>query len=178
MKIISLLALLLQTLVTSTTQTAQIFALGKVEFKIKNMGLNVTGTMVGVFIQVKQPSANPATWSIEGTADPLTISTGIALRDKHLMKSDYFDVEKYPAIRLQSVSIKPKGKDNYEGTFVLTIKSTRKNIIIPFLIKKNGDSNSMKGEFTINRLDYGLGEKSIILADNVTIKVSALFNSN
>lgn len=175
MTLISLVIFLLQSFVATMPQTDPVFVSGKVEFKIKNMGLNVSGTMSGVSIQFNQPSANPATWSIEGTADAATISTGIALRDKHLKKSDYFDVEKHPVIRLRSVTIQSKGKDQYEGTFALTIKSTSKNIIVPFSIKKSGNSNNIEAEFIINRLDYGLGEESTILADNVKIKVSALF---
>jgi polyisoprenoid-binding protein YceI len=151
------------------------FVSGKVEFRIKNMGLAVNGTMNISSVQFNQPSTDPATWSIEGSAVPATISTGIELRDKHLKRSDYFDITNYPAIRLQSNGIKPKGGNKYEGTFNLTVKNVTKTVIIPFSILKEGKSSNIEGEFTINRLDYGIGEESTILSDNVKIKVSALF---
>jgi polyisoprenoid-binding protein YceI len=159
----------------AVAQTIPQFVSGKVEFKIKNMGFNVTGTMGVISIQLKQPSVDAITWGIEGSAEPATISTGINLRDKHLKKADYFDTDNFPAIRLQSTAITSKGKNNYEGKFNLTIKAITKSVIILFTIIKNEKSINIEGEFTINRLDYKLGEESSILAEDVKIKVSALF---
>jgi polyisoprenoid-binding protein YceI len=155
-------------------QTVPAFVSGKVEFKIKNMGFTVNGTMGVNSIELKQPSADATTWSIEGSAEPATISTGINLRDKHLKKADYFDAGNYPAIRLQSTAIASKGKNTYEGKFNLTIKTITKVIIIPFTIIKNNQSINLEGEFNINRLDYKLGEESSILADDVKIKITAI----
>lgn len=171
----SILAFITGMLTAGSAQTATTFVSGKVEFTIINMGLPVEGTMEATDLQFKQPAADPTTWTLEGSAAPATILTGIALRDKHLKKSDYFNADQYPAIRLQSTSIRAKGKNMYEGTFTLMLKGIAKAVIIPFSIVKNGDSNTIAGEFTINRLDYGLGEESSILADNVKIRVSAVF---
>lgn len=172
------LAFITGMLIEGSAQTATTFVSGKVAFTIKNMGLNVNGAMNVDSMLFTQPTADPATWNIEGSAAPVTISTGIALRDKHLKKSDYFDTAQYPVIRLQSTSIRTKGKNVYEGTFNLMLKRITKTVIIPFSIVKNGNSNNVEGEFSINRLDYGLGEASSILADNVKIKVSAVFKVN
>lgn len=159
----------------SNAQTSSSFVSGKVQFTIKNMGLNVNGTMNITAIQFNQPSSDPKTWSIQGSADPATISTGIDLRDKHLKKSDYFNVVQYPFIRLQSTAIKSKGKNAYEGIFTLTLKDITKTVIIPFYISKQNHTSNIEGEFMINRLEFKLGEESSILADKVKIKVSAVF---
>jgi polyisoprenoid-binding protein YceI len=151
------------------------FISGIVEFKIRNMGLSVNGSMGISEIEFKQPSADPTTWSLEGNAAPGTISTGIELRDKHLKKKDYFDIINYPVIRLQSTRIRIKGKNSYEGAFDLSIKEITKTVIIPFTILKKENANNVTGEFTINRLDYRLGEESSILSEKVVIKVSAIF---
>jgi polyisoprenoid-binding protein YceI len=148
----------------------------KIEFKIKNMGMTVDGSMDITELQFIQPSADPSTWSLEGSASPATISTGIGLRDKHLKRADYFDIEKYPLIRIQSSQIRSKGKSKYEGTFAITIKGVSKTIIIPFNISENNKAKQVAGEFTINRLDFGIGEKSSILADAVAIKVTGVFS--
>lgn len=153
------------------------FISGKVEFKIKNMGLTVDGTMNIRDLFFKQPTADPSTWTLSGSASPATIETGIGIRDKHLKKSDYFDIEKHPLIQMQSTGIKPKSKNNYEGTFTLTVKGISKTVSIPLSIVNNGNLNQVEGEFTINRLQFGLGEKSSILADYVKIKVTGVFPS-
>src|SRR6187402_3089422 len=102
MKVIFIIALLIKVpFVSGHIQSeATTFVSGKVEFKIKNMGFTVNGTIGGVTIQFNQSAADPTTWSLEGSAAPATIATGIGLRDKHLKRSDYFDIDKYPFIRL------------------------------------------------------------------------------
>lgn len=159
----------------SSAQTLPVFVSGKIEFTIKNMGVAVNGTMTGASMQFKQPSADPAMWELEGTVSPVTISTGIDLRDQHLKRTDYFDMAHYPVTSLRSTGIVTKGKNNYEGTFNLTIKGITKSVIIPFTIRKTSKSMDVEGIFTINRLDYGLGEESTVLSDHVTIRVFARF---
>lgn len=141
------------------------------------MGFAVDGNMEIAQLLFKQPSSDPSTWILEGNASPATITTGIGIRDKHLKKTDYFDIEKFPLIRLQSSGIKAKGK-NYEGVFTLTIKQISRTVIIPFSIYNNGNSSHLEGEFTINRLDFGIGEKSSILDNAVKIKVTGVFSSS
>jgi polyisoprenoid-binding protein YceI len=157
--------------------TTNSFVSGNIAFTIKNMGLTVGGKMDLVDIQFSQPTADPATWQLEGTASPGTIATGIGIRDKHLKKTDYFDVEHHPLIRMQSSGIRLKGKNNYEGSFSLTIKGITKTVTVPFSISENADAKNITGEFTINRLDYGLGEESAVLSDNVKIRVTGTFKN-
>lgn len=159
----------------TSAQTSPAFVSGKVSFTIQNMGRPVNGTITGVRMQFKRPSADPVMWSLEGTVSPGTISTGIDLRDQHLKRSDYFDIAHYPVTSLRSTGIVSKGRNTYEGAFNLTIKGITKPVIIPFTIRKTNESMDIEGLFTINRLDYGLGEASTILSDNVTISVFARF---
>ena len=112
--------------------------------------------------------------SIQVSADPSSIETGIGIRDKHLRRSDYFDTNTYPEIRLQSKSFRKTGKNEFEGKFDLTIKSTTKEITIPFTRKKKGDITYYEGDFEINRLDFNIGEESLTLDETVRVRVSAV----
>ena len=47
-----------------------------------------------------------------------------------------------------------------------------KNVSIPFTISEAGNGYELKGEFSINRLDYGLGESSVILSDMVIVTIA------
>src|SRR5688572_27673197 len=129
--------------VDTNEQATNSFVAGKVEFAIKNMGLTVDGKMDLVGLQFSQPAADPSTWQLSGSASPGTIATGIAIRDKHLKKRDYFDVGNHPLIRMQSSAIKAKGKNNYEGSFNLTIKGITKTVIVYFTVSANGDSKNL-----------------------------------
>jgi polyisoprenoid-binding protein YceI len=151
------------------SQTKNIFEPTPVNFVIKNAGLKVNGSMNGLegFIIMDAQSTVPV--KIEGTIDPNTIKTGIGLRDNHLKKADYFNVKEFPKIHMTSTLIKKSSGQKYTGNFELTIKDIKKNISIPFTFSATGDGYAMQGEFSINRLDFGLGESSVILSDSVRI---------
>jgi polyisoprenoid-binding protein YceI len=142
-----------------------------INFIIKNAGLKVNGFIEGLEGFIIMDSKNESLIKIEGTIDPNTIQTGINLRDKHLKKADYFSVKEFPKIRMTSTSIKKRGNGKYVGNFDLVIKDIKKNIAIPFTLSSKNNVYALKGEFSINRLDFNLGEKSIILSDNVDVKL-------
>ena len=142
-----------------------------VNFVIKNAGINVNGSIGGLeaFMIIDPQNASPI--KIEGTIDPNTIQTGIALRNNHLKKRDYFNVKEFPKIFMTSTEIKKNSNRKYVGNFDLSIKDVKKNVSIPFTFSSTGNIYVLKGEFSINRLDFKLGEESIILSDDVKIKI-------
>src|SRR5262245_57478640 len=109
-----------------------------VNFIIKNAGLKVKGSMSGLDGFIIIDSQNSSLIKIEGTINPCTIQTGIALRDKHLKKADYFNVAEFTKIFMTSTQIK-KSNRRYVGNFDLTIKDIKKNITIPFTISPTGN---------------------------------------
>jgi polyisoprenoid-binding protein YceI len=135
-------------------------------FVIKNAGFNVDGSFKGLTYKLKFDDGG-ANDVINASVDASTINTNNGARDKHLRKSDYFDVEKYPKISLKSVSFTKLSTGKYKGTFKLTIKATTKTVEIPFTFNKG----AFEGEVEINRLDYGVGESSWVLSNTVKIKV-------
>jgi polyisoprenoid-binding protein YceI len=147
-----------------------------INFIIKNAGVKVNGFIAGLegFIIMDSQTERPI--KIEGTIDPNTVQTGITLRDNHLKKADYFNVKEFPKMRMTSTSITKTGKGKYLGNFDLVIKDIKKNISIPFTLSAKNNVYALKGEFSINRLDFNLGEKSIILSDNVDVKLE--FNTH
>jgi polyisoprenoid-binding protein YceI len=145
-----------------------------VNFKVINAGLEVDGTLKVKSTNIRFDPDRLRDASIQVSADPSSIETGIGIRDKHLRRSDYFDTNSYPEIRLQSKSFRKTGKNEFEGRFELTIKSTTKVIAIPFTRKQKGNTTYYEGDFEINRLDFNIGEQSLTLDETVRIKVSAV----
>jgi polyisoprenoid-binding protein YceI len=144
-----------------------------VKFSVYNAGMEATGTLGVATAQIKFHSDELDPSTISATADPATIQTGIAIRDKHLKRSDYFDIEKYNAINLTSKSIRKMGKNKYKGVFNLTMKGITKSIVIPFNLVYEDKSIIYRGVFEINRLDFNLGEESLILDKKVKIYFEA-----
>jgi polyisoprenoid-binding protein YceI len=146
---------------------------GKTEFTILNAGMEVTGTIENIKGEIKFDSENLGHSVVDITADPRTIQTGIAIRDKHLKRKDYFDVEKYPVISMSSKSFRRAGKNKFVGRFALTIKGQTRTIEVAFTVKHGSKAIHYEGNFEINRLDFNLGEKSTILDEKVRINFVA-----
>ena len=142
----------------------------QIVFHISNAGFEVAGTISGVAGEIKFSKNKLDQSYFRATAKSETIKTGNRLRDKHLKKADYFDVEKYPTIRVETNNIIPS-KDGFTAHAVITIKGVTKNIDIPFGFKQTKDGAEFKGSFSLNRLDFGVGGKSFILSDTVRIDI-------
>ncbi|MFK7922014.1 MAG: YceI family protein [Bacteroidia bacterium] len=138
-----------------------------VSFEINNMGVAVDGSLSSPTGTVIFDPSDLAGSSINAEVKVSTINTGIELRDKDLVKEEYFDAAKYPSIRFVSSSIS-KTSSGYQAKGTLTIKGKSKDINVPFTV----ENEVFKGKFNINRLDFHLGESSWILGDEVRIKFS------
>ncbi|GAB3710983.1 hypothetical protein GCM10027592_48130 [Spirosoma flavus] len=143
-----------------------------VTFKIKNAGLNVDGSFGGFSGMLVFDPAMPEKAQLSASVDAATLETGVNMRNNHLKKEEYFDVAKYPRINLKSTRIEKKGATAYLGTFALTIKETTRTVMIPFTVTQTGMIAQFVGEFVINRRDYDVGGRSLLMGSDVTINLS------
>lgn len=162
--------------IISTYCTCRVYAQNLVTrsvitFQIKNLGITIGGSINGLVTKVHFTPANLGSSTLEASVDVNTINTDNSSRDEHLRTEDFFDVAHYSKITLKSVGFKHKNGNNYVGTFILTIKDKSKQIEIPFTFLDKENAVEFKGAFKINRLDFGVGSKSMILSDEVIINV-------
>ncbi len=142
----------------------------KVAFTVKNFGLNVNGKLGGLEGIFTLHEVNIEKSYFEATVQGNTIDTGIALRDKHLRQKNYFDVEKYPVIRIASTGISKRG-NQFIADAVVTIRNITKRVSIPFTIEKDQSRMILKSNFTLNRLDFDVGGKSFSMDDSVQVRL-------
>jgi polyisoprenoid-binding protein YceI len=140
-------------------------------FKIKNMGIGTGGNIGGIQADINFSKDKPESSTITATADVNTINTDNDMRDGHLKNAEYFDVAKYPKITMKSVTIKHKSGNNYLGTFNVTIKDKTKLIDVPFTYIVNGSAAEFKGSFKMQRTDFGVGNSSMVLGNDVTVEI-------
>lgn len=145
-----------------------------ITFKIKNAGLTVDGSFTGLEAEIKFNQLKPEESTIKASVNSKSVNTGNNMRDEHIRKPEYFDVDKFPKITLQSTKIEKTGPITFKGTFNLTMKGVTKVVVIPFTFMKLPEKTEFKGSFQINRRDYGVGENSMTLSDNATINLSIL----
>jgi polyisoprenoid-binding protein YceI len=152
----------------SFSQIDKVIFDSEVNFEIKNAGLLVKGNFGELKGFIRFDPNNFKGSKIRVFVKATSISTAIEARDKHLKKKEYFDIESFPEIVLESKFFGSSEK-GYKGYFLLTMKGVSKDIVIPFTYIDKGDFVEMNGEFNLNRLDFGIGEKSFIMADNVKV---------
>ena len=143
----------------------------KVEFKIKNFGVHVSGSFLEIdvisFFDVSEIESS----YINAVIQVGSINTGNVKRDKHLLKDDFFDTDHFPILKLKSTKIEKLSETNFVLKGKLTIKNTTKIISIPLELIINNDSIIITSNFKINRRDYDVGGNIWVLANNVKIMV-------
>ncbi|MDR3681560.1 MAG: YceI family protein [Flavipsychrobacter sp.] len=150
----------------------------KVSFKVMNHMLvksTVQGTLSNLSGSIIFNPADLPGASFDVSVNPESIKTGIGMRDEHLKKEEFLSVSKFPRIRIISNRVE---KSSAPGTYILygklTIKGISKAITIPFTATPTNGGLLFKGTFTLNRLDYTVGEKGKIEDQvNVNLSVSA-----
>jgi polyisoprenoid-binding protein YceI len=144
-----------------------------ISFQIKNMGINTSGTISGLQADIKFIPADLATSTIEASVETNSINTDNDSRDEHLKNADFFDIAHYPKITLKSVSFKHKNSKSYSGMFNLTIKGKTRLVEIPFSYDETGNMAKFEGSFKLNRLDFGVGDSSLILSNEAIVNIEA-----
>jgi polyisoprenoid-binding protein YceI len=143
-----------------------------VAFTIQGLlGSTVRGTLEIGEARIDFDPADVAHASILVEIPIRSLKTGMGLRDSHLMKEEYFDPEKFPTVLYRSNSIERTPDGHFISKGTLTLKGREKPVVIPFTFEINGKKGHAKGTFTINRLDFGVGGKSMNMGDNVTIAI-------
>lgn len=148
---------------------SQTITKSSVAFHIKNLGFTVDGKFEGFKGDIKFDPANLAGSSIEASVETNTIDTDNGTRNDHLKSDSYFDAVKYPAIKMRSVSFKHNSGSSYTGIFSLTIKDKTNTISVPFTYTETGNNAQFKGNFQVQRTDYGVGSKSMVMSNDVKI---------
>lgn len=139
-------------------------------FKIKNFGVNVDGHFETISIATLFNSENELT-DISATIEVESITTGMESRDKHILKEDFFFVEKHKTIRLETIQLKKESLENYLLTANLIIKNVSKQIAIPIQVKKTKDAYVISSNFEINRKNFNVGGSGLVLGKTVKIDV-------
>jgi polyisoprenoid-binding protein YceI len=151
---------------TLTIDTAD----SKVNFSTKKLGfLNVKGTIADLTGQINFNNGDLENSSFDVSISSVTVKTGIAKRDEHLKSKDFFFVKNHPKICFKSTSIK-RSNDQYKAIGILKILETTKEIEISFDYRER----TFFGKFSLNRLDYALGNKfpAFIVGKNVEISIN------
>lgn len=131
-------------------------------------GLSIVGTTPDLAV-AEDPQGNVAVTVTLGT-----LTTGIALRDKH-MREKYLEVQTYPTavLRVPRASLKVPAASQ-SGTFdvpgTMTIHGTTKPVVFHYTAKNDGQTAyAVTGSLTLDMTDYGIQRPSYL---GVSVKPS------
>lgn len=177
-KVISLIIFVLYAYLCQAQHLKPINEGSQVHFVIKNFGISTGGDFTGLEGVIVFDPASLKQSFFNVTVKTNSVDTDNERRDSNLRDPEYFDAGNHPELRLVSTKIDPTNKTSagyYYFTGNLIIKGISKPIKFPFLAEKTDDGYLFTGDFSINRLDFKVGEKSTVLGDNVevSLKVNA-----
>ncbi|HEU4839312.1 MAG TPA: cytochrome b/b6 domain-containing protein [Micavibrio sp.] len=86
------------------------------------------------------------------------VTTGDADRDSNISGEVWFASASFPQARYEAVKFEKAEGNNYVAIGNLTIRDKTMPVVIPFTLDIAGNTAHMKGDVTLNRLDYGMGE--------------------
>ena len=144
-----------------------------VKFKIKNFGLETGGNFTGLQGAVTFDPADLSKSKLDLSVDANSVNTDNNMRDNHLRKEDYLDVQQYPRIKFVSTGITVDNNAHFTATGQLTIKNTTKEIAIPFTATPKDGGYQFVGEFKLNRKDFKVGGGSTI-SNGLTVQFNIL----
>ncbi|MFA5667733.1 MAG: YceI family protein [Balneolaceae bacterium] len=154
----------------------------EITFKVKHLMIsNVKGEFTKFDASINGEDFTKSTISVN--IDASSISTNNEDRDTHLKSADFFEVEKFPAIKFESTSFKKVDDDEYKLVGNLTIKDTTKEITLDaefggFMKDPYGNEKAgFSVEGKLSRKDFGLNWNAALEAGGVMVgnevKISA-----
>lgn len=131
----------------------------QIVFVSKQMGVPVEGTFKKFDAHVAFDPKKPEGGTVALQIDTASAGFGIPMSDAELPKAPWFDAAHFPHATFQSSAIKALGDGKFEMTGKLTIKGATKVVTVPVGIAAAGGNQSVAtGSFTIQRLDYKVGD--------------------
>ena len=150
----------------------------EITFTIKNLGFDVEGRFNDFTVSSNFNADTLEESFINVTISVKSIFTDVELRDEHLLKSDYFDVEKHPKIVFESSGIEKQSNSKYLLKGFLLMKGVRKKVESSLEIEDTKKGLLFIANFTLDRKDFGVGGSSFILSKKVNIKMIYVADKN
>jgi polyisoprenoid-binding protein YceI len=172
------MALLFSAFTCFSQEWVQNDAATAITFTIKNFGFKVAGSFNDFTISSNFNSDNLKNSYFNAEIEVKSIFTDSESRDAHLLESDYFSAEKHPKIIFESTEIAVEKNSTYRLTGFLTIKGVKKRVVTFLDVTRLKTGITMLANFKLDRKYFGVGGDSLVLSDEVNIKMKYVGSKN
>lgn len=148
----------------------------RLSFAGRQAGVSFEGWFERFTADIRFDPAAPAESRIEVVIDMASAVSDNRERDAAVRGRDWFAVAEHPTARFSTTSVRALGGDHYEADATLTIRGISRPVRLPFSLEADGDATRARGELTIVRTDYGVGQGSWSSGDTVALDVVIRFD--
>ncbi|MEZ5500891.1 MAG: YceI family protein [Steroidobacteraceae bacterium] len=163
-----LLATLILTLIPSAASIASApstrwkadLSASRLEFIFDQAGAQNTGRLPDFRLTLSAYRPNSDAADLNVTIYMAEVETGEADRDGILKGPDFLAVKEYPQAKFEANAVVARGRDQYVASGRLTLRGVPHSHSLPLemVFAADGQSLRLRGESTIHRLDYGIGQ--------------------
>lgn len=149
-------------------------AQSEIVFVSKQMGVPVDGKFKKFDAQMSFDPKSPQTSKVAFSVDLLSADIGNAETERELKKPGWFDSSKFPQATFTSTAIKALGSGKFEVSGKLSIKGNARDVVVPVAVTQAAGVSTARGEFTLKRLEFKIGDgewnDASIVANEVLVK--------
>lgn len=131
-----------------------------VGFSGKYTGSSFSGTFGDWSATIAFDPANLAQSSAKVTFQTASAKTGDSTKDEALGQAEWLNPAKFPTATFTTSAITANGANSYVATGTLALKGKTLPVTLPFTLTISGNSATMKGTATVDRLAYEIGTES------------------
>ncbi len=141
-------------------------------YTIRFEATQASGNFSGLSGTIQYDPDDLAASKIQVSVDVNSIDTGNKTKNSHAKGENWFDAETYPQIRFTSLSFSSEDSQSVV-VGILDLRGIKKEVKIPYTFDQNGNKAVFKGEFQVNRKDYGIdgGFTQFVVGDVITVKL-------
>jgi cytochrome b561/polyisoprenoid-binding protein YceI len=133
----------------------------EVSFEASGGGYTAKGVFKAYKAEIEFDPDAPEQTSIRVSLDMKSATTETADVDQTLQSTDFFNPGRYPSAVFSAKGATPSGEGRYVLSGQLTLRGVTRPITLPFSIDIESGVAAVKGETTINRLDFGVGPETV-----------------
>ena len=133
-------------------------AKSRLGFQYKAMGAPLDGEFPQYQADIQLDPAHPERATIRLEVATARIDAGNPDATAEVGSPLFFDSRRYPLARFSSTRVLAQGNGRYLVEGALSIKGITRRVQIPALLKTLEGRQALSGAFSINRLDFRIGE--------------------
>jgi polyisoprenoid-binding protein YceI len=143
-------------------------------------GMQTGAPFQGVFTQwtaqISFDPANPQAAHVKVIIKTASAKTGDTQRDTAMPDPDWFDVSAFPQAVFEATGFTPEGGNKYQAAGTLTIRGVSQKVALPFTLVITGNQAEAKGEISLLRTAYGVGQGNWSSGDWVGLNAGVTFD--